>query len=84
MKNLNEKAIAAAEKFLDRRGNEILSTNWEAPDDFRAIDIVAADEGTIVFVDVKAHDSTDRFPEEDNDHVRRKCIRYDKTRRRGC
>ena len=51
---LNEKAIAASEKFLDRRGYEILATSWEAPDGFGTIDIVAADEGTIVFVDVEA------------------------------
>ncbi len=71
MKNLNEKEIAASERFLDHRSYEILASNWKAPDGFVTIDIVAADEDTIVFVDVKAGDTTDGFPEEDNDRVKR-------------
>lgn len=62
MKNLQEKAIAASEKFLERRGYEIINTNWEAPDGFGSIDIVAEDEDAIVFVDVKAARGTDGFP----------------------
>ena len=34
MSNLHEKAIAASERFLERRGYEVLSTSWEAPDGF--------------------------------------------------
>ena len=52
MNNLHEKAIAASERFLERRGYEVLSTSWEAPDGFGAIDVVAMDEDTIVFVTV--------------------------------
>ena len=54
MSNLHEKAIAASERFLERRGYEVLSTSWEAPDGFGTIDVVAMDEDTIVFVTVEA------------------------------
>ena len=46
MSNLHEKAIAASERFLERRGYEVLSTSWEAPDGFGTIDVVAMDEDT--------------------------------------
>ncbi|EHF02643.1 hypothetical protein HMPREF1008_00288 [Olsenella sp. oral taxon 809 str. F0356] len=74
MKNLNEKAIAAAERFLDRRGYEILDTNWEAPDGFGTVDIIAADEDTIVFVDVEATRGTDGFPAEENARGKREAL----------
>ena len=74
MNNLHEKAIAASERFLERRGYEVLSTSWEAPDGFGTIDVVAMDEDTIVFVTVEAKNATDGFPEEDNDRVKREAL----------
>ena len=74
MSNLHEKAIAASERFLERRGYEVLSTSWEAPDGFGTIDVVAMDEDTIVFVTVEAKNATDGFPEEDNDRVKREAL----------
>lgn len=62
MKNLNEKPITAAERFLDRRGYETLDTNWETPDGFGTVDIIAVDEDTIVFIDVEATRGTDVSP----------------------
>lgn len=70
MNNLHEKTIAASERFLERRGYEVLSTNQEAPDGFGTIDVVAMDEDTIVFVTVEIRKATDGFPEEDNDRVK--------------
>lgn len=74
MKNLQEKAITASEKFLERRGYEIIDTNWEAPDGFGTIDIVAEDEDTIVFVDVKAARGTDGFPDEGKSRDKREIL----------
>lgn len=64
MKNLQEKAIIVSEKFLERRGYEIIDTSWKAPDGFGTIDIVAEDEDAIVFVNVKAARGTDGFLDE--------------------
>lgn len=74
MKNLQEKAITASEKFLERRGYEIIDTNWEVPDGFGTIDIVAEDEGAIVFVDVKATRGTDGLPDEDPTRGKREIL----------
>ncbi len=74
MKKLNEKVITAAERLLDRRGYEILDTNWEAPDGFGTVDIVTVEEDAIVFVDVEATRGTDGFPEEENARGKREAL----------
>lgn len=74
MNNLHEKAIAASERFLERRGYEVLSTSWETPDGFGIIDVVAMDEDAIAFVTVEARNATDGFPEEDNDCAKREAL----------
>lgn len=74
MKNLNEKPITAAERFLDRMGYEILDTNWETPDGFGTVDIIAVDEDTIVFVDVEATCGTDGFHDEENTRGKREAL----------
>lgn len=65
MKNLREKTITASEKFLERRGCEIIDTDWEASDGFGSIDIVTEDENAIVFIDVKVARGSNGFPDED-------------------
>ena len=63
MSNLNLKAMKAASRFLEHRGYEVLETGWKCP--AGTSDIVADDDGVLVFVDVSARDGADRgFPAE--------------------
>lgn len=63
MSNLNTKATKAASCFLERRGYDVLETNWKCP--AGTSDIVAEDGDVLVFVDVSARGSADRgFPTE--------------------
>ena len=63
MEALNEKAIEAAARFLERKGCEVIDRRWEGPEGVGSIDLVAVDDGELVFVDVVARRSTDGFPE---------------------
>ena len=51
---LQSKAIQAATRFCERRGYEILATEWQPEEGDGRIDLVAEDEGAIVFIDVTA------------------------------
>ena len=51
--NLQEKAVKAATRFCERKGYEILSTGWTSPEG-TTVDLVADDEGCLVFIDVTA------------------------------
>jgi putative endonuclease len=51
---LQTKAVKAATRFCERRGYEILACGWEPKDSEGVIDMVADDEGAIVFIDVTA------------------------------
>lgn len=53
MSELKQKAIRAAERFLERCGYEVLDTEWVS-EDGGAVDIAALDDGTVVICDVKA------------------------------
>ena len=50
---LQEKAVKAAARFIERKGYELLETGWTSPEGTR-IDLVANDEDTLVFIDVTA------------------------------
>lgn len=64
MSELKEKAVKAAEKFLEQRGYEVVESNWES-EGGSALDLVAKQDGTVVFVDVYARRGIDRgMPEE--------------------
>ena len=63
MEALNEKAIEATARFLERKGCEVIDRRWEGPEGIGSIDLVAVDDGELVFVDVVARRSTDGFPE---------------------
>ena len=64
MFELKQKAIKAAATFLDRRGYEVIDTEWES-EDGSYIDVVARDENAIVFCDVQARRGVKRgMPEE--------------------
>ena len=58
MTELHEKAIMAATRFCERKGYQILATQWEGPAGQTA-DIVADDDGTICFIDVTATDHSE-------------------------
>ncbi len=65
MSNLNEKATKAAARYLDHRGYTVLETVWKCP--AGTSDIVAEDEGVLVFVDVSVREESKRgFPTELN------------------
>ena len=56
---LHNKAIQAAERFCERRGYEILATSWQPADGEGAIDLVAQDDETMVFIEVNARPCSD-------------------------
>lgn len=53
MKNFDQRVKDVAACFLARNGFEILERDWEAPSGDGGFDIIAMDEGTLVFA--KAH-----------------------------
>lgn len=62
MKDLKERAIKATKLFLERRGYGVVETGWECP--AGAIDVVATDDETLVFVEVSARATAEGgFPE---------------------
>ena len=61
MEALNERAIEATARFLECKGCEVVDRRWEGPEGVGSIDLVAEDDGELVFVDVVARRSTDGF-----------------------
>lgn len=60
---LCNKGLDAAEKFLKMRGYEIVEREWSCY--AGEIDFIAKDEGTLVFVEVKTRNMTDKgLPDE--------------------
>ena len=50
---LQEKAVKAAARFIERKGFELLEAGWTSPEGTQ-IDLIANDEDTLVFIDVTA------------------------------
>lgn len=50
---LQEKAVKAATRFIERKGFELLETGWTSPEGTQ-IDLIASDDDTLVFIDVTA------------------------------
>ncbi|MEF2559926.1 MAG: YraN family protein, partial [Eggerthellaceae bacterium] len=50
---LQEKAVKAATRLIERKGFELLETGWESPEG-TTVDLIANDEDTLVFIDVTA------------------------------
>lgn len=72
---LGRKGEDAAARFLERRGYDILARNWTCA--VGEADIVACDESTLVFVEVKTRSDCDKgLPEEAVGTEKRK--RYEK------
>ena len=70
MSELKEKAIKAAEKFLERRGYEVIESNWKS-EGGNSLDLVAREDDTVVFCDVSARDGFERGIPESNDWASR-------------
>ena len=68
---IGKKGERAAAKFLERRGYEILETNWKCK--FGEADIIAEKDGVLVFVEVKTRTTVEKgFPEEAITRAKRK------------
>lgn len=64
MSKLRDKALLAAECFVERRGYSVIGTRYETKSGDE-IDIVAEDGDALVFIDVSARRDTDKgFPRE--------------------
>lgn len=50
---LQEKAVKAATRFIERKGFELLEAGWTSPEG-TAIDLVADNEDTLVFINLTA------------------------------
>ncbi|RNM38150.1 YraN family protein [Eggerthella sinensis] len=73
--DLGRRGEDAAARFLDRRGYEIVERNWTCA--AGEADIVARDEETVVFVEVKTRSSCERgLPSEAVDAEKRE--RYER------
>ena len=51
---LQEKAVKAAARFVERKGYELLEAGWAPPPEGTQIDLIANDEDALVFIDVTA------------------------------
>ena len=56
MRNLHERAVETATRFVERKGYEVLDRGWTSEGIAGRIDLVAMDEGAVVFIDVTAAD----------------------------
>ncbi len=58
--NLQDKAVQAATRFCERKDYEILDTGWTS-NEGTEVDLVAKDDGCLVFIDVTAKEYSERF-----------------------
>lgn len=74
-KELGRRGEKAALRYLERRGFEVLDTNWTCP--FGEADVVAFDGDSLCFIEVKTRRGAEKgFPEEAVDA--RKRAKYEK------
>lgn len=72
MSKLNEKALEAAKNYVTHRGYDVIDSAYETELDGQ-LDIVAMDEGALVFIDVLARkNSKQGFPSEPDNVGNRK------------
>lgn len=74
MNAFETKAARAAELFLDRKGYNVIDTVWADPDGAGSIDIIAENEGAIVFIDVLAEEGAESFPTESIDRAQHEVL----------
>ena len=59
MNELHTKAVSAAQRFVERRGYEVLGTDWSKEGLAGSLALIARDEDTVVFIDVVAVDHSE-------------------------
>lgn len=63
MTNLRKRSMEAAERYLSRRGYDILETDWQCA--AGTVDVIAKDEGSLVFAQVSCRRGAEKgFPSE--------------------
>ena len=62
---MQERAIEAAERFIERRGTGVPNAEWKS-EDGGAIDLMALKDETVVFIDVNARIGADKGMPEEN------------------
>ena len=65
MKDLQEKSLKAVQTLLERKGYEIIDSEWGSEED-NIIGVVAKDEDILVFADVKEKDFDNNGVDNDN------------------
>lgn len=74
-KEIGRRGESAAVRYLEKSGYEVLDRNWVCP--AGEVDIVARDQNTLVFCEVKTRTSLEKgFPSEAVDQAKR--ARYEK------
>ena len=79
--NLQKKAVRAATRFCEHKGYEILDAGWTSPEG-TTVDLVAEDEGCLVFIDVAAKEYGEGSL-EDGETCHRHLSRLDASRGAG-
>lgn len=74
MNAFETKVANAARLFLDRKGYSVIDIAWADPGGAGGFDIVAEDEGAIVFIDVLAEEGTESFPQEAIDRAQHEVL----------
>lgn len=59
MRNLQERAVEATARFAERKGYEVIDSDWRG-EGGSSVDLVAMDEDTLVFIEVSAHVGSER------------------------
>ncbi|MCQ5090959.1 YraN family protein [Slackia exigua] len=66
--SLFEKAVKASARFLERRGYEVAEQNWSPEGSDESVPLIAYDDDTLVFIDVKVRNGAEGFaPEAETD-----------------
>ena len=74
MNAFETKAVHAAGLFLDRKGYNVRETGWEDPEGAGSVDVIAEDEGALVFIDVIAEEGADGFPVNNRSRKQREIL----------
>ncbi|MDU6011475.1 MAG: YraN family protein [Slackia sp.] len=66
--NLIDRAVSASARYCELKGYEVLEQNWSPEGSEESIPLIAYEDDTLVFIDVKARNGLDGFiPESETD-----------------
>ena len=66
--NLFEKAVKASARYCELKGYEVVEQNWSPEGTDQSVPLIAYDDDTLVFIDVKVRDGVNGFtPESETD-----------------